>query len=349
MKKQTSLHIATPCHENWNGMQPVDKGRFCAQCSRQVTDFTQMTDAQILTYLSSHRGKMCGRFEESQLNRPLAEITPPKKRSWYIAFSLPLLLFFQKNTAQSGHHNASTPTVMAEQKRTLIGDTIISGSIAPPVPDTITVQGTVRDEQGTPIAYANIIQKNTKRGTITDSVGRFSLQLPVEDSSITLEASYVGYASAEQIIYTKEPVAPLEMSLQLQPFRLGEVVTIGSFAPVRARKTKERSTVTCKKVTVVEKADSAFQKLTASELFTVYPNPVSAGSETKIRISRKGQYELQLLDNNSSLLKHSLATAIEDGDITSFEIPSSLPAGIYYLRVIHTGSRKSYLEKLVIR
>ena len=51
MSKKIQLHIPTPCHENWDNMNPVDKGRFCMSCQKKVIDFTGMNDEQLIAYL----------------------------------------------------------------------------------------------------------------------------------------------------------------------------------------------------------------------------------------------------------------------------------------------------------
>ena len=80
MQKQTSLYVPTPCHEDWNSMTPTQQGKFCASCCRQVVDFSLMSDQQILNFLSHQSGKLCGRFEAEQLQRPLAETKIKKKK-----------------------------------------------------------------------------------------------------------------------------------------------------------------------------------------------------------------------------------------------------------------------------
>ena len=44
MQKQTSLYIPKPCHEDWNKMTPTQQGKFCSSCSKQVIDFSLMSD-----------------------------------------------------------------------------------------------------------------------------------------------------------------------------------------------------------------------------------------------------------------------------------------------------------------
>jgi len=96
MKEQTHFHIPTPCHEDWDNMTPRDKGRFCASCSKQVVDFSLMSDQQVLNYFKNATGNVCGRFANDQLQRPMIEAPKQKKKVWWIAAMMPLFLFAKK-------------------------------------------------------------------------------------------------------------------------------------------------------------------------------------------------------------------------------------------------------------
>jgi len=50
MLKNIQLSIPKPCHENWDAMSPVEKGRFCGSCQKQVVDFSNMNDWQIAEF-----------------------------------------------------------------------------------------------------------------------------------------------------------------------------------------------------------------------------------------------------------------------------------------------------------
>ncbi|MDR2773811.1 MAG: SusC/RagA family TonB-linked outer membrane protein, partial [Tannerella sp.] len=60
--------------------------------------------------------------------------------------------------------------------------------------DDRRISGTVTDEKGEPIIGANIMEKGTTNGTVTDSDGNFSLE--VTDNTI-LQVSYIGYIAQE--------------------------------------------------------------------------------------------------------------------------------------------------------
>lgn len=93
------VRIPEPCHEDWNKMQPDDKGKFCGSCSKSVFDFSNKTDNEIKDILIAHKGQhVCGHFKKSQVNRPLNISINfndlPKNISIAKAFAIALFLSF---------------------------------------------------------------------------------------------------------------------------------------------------------------------------------------------------------------------------------------------------------------
>ena len=62
----------------------------------------------------------------------------------------------------------------------------------------VTVSGTIVDENGDPIIGANIIEKGTSNGTITDFDGNYSIS--VADANAIIEYSYIGFATIEEAV-----------------------------------------------------------------------------------------------------------------------------------------------------
>ena len=86
---------------------------------------------------------------------------------------------------------------------------------------SISVSGTVVDELGEPILGANIIQKGTTNGVLTDIDGNFSLKAP---NGATLVVSYIGYETVEvKVTGTK----PMQIVLAEDVKALEDVVVIG--------------------------------------------------------------------------------------------------------------------------
>ncbi|MDE1192676.1 MAG: carboxypeptidase-like regulatory domain-containing protein, partial [Arachidicoccus sp.] len=77
------------------------------------------------------------------------------------------------------------------KKQPYISDSIIFMPIK-------TVQGKVTDSSGNPLAGVSLLIKGTKRGTITDEDGNFSLN--VTDSNSVLVISLIGYRTKEVMI-----------------------------------------------------------------------------------------------------------------------------------------------------
>ncbi len=61
------ITINEPCHENWEAMTPNQQGAFCGSCQKSVVDFSKKTLEEIKNFFSEPKGKVCGRFEEKQL------------------------------------------------------------------------------------------------------------------------------------------------------------------------------------------------------------------------------------------------------------------------------------------
>src|ERR1051326_1671697 len=100
MNNNFSITIPKPCHEDWNKMTPDQKGAFCGSCQKSVYDFTGKSDAEIAGILEKNKGKkICGRFDASQLERPMEKNIPvyhlqQNNYSGLQAFAMALFLVF---------------------------------------------------------------------------------------------------------------------------------------------------------------------------------------------------------------------------------------------------------------
>ncbi|MCL7762414.1 energy transducer TonB [Polaribacter sp. Z014] len=75
MNSKFKITIPKPCHENWNIMTPMEKGRFCSSCSKTVIDFTKKSTSEIQEYLVENKNqRVCGHFYKKQLDSITIEI-----------------------------------------------------------------------------------------------------------------------------------------------------------------------------------------------------------------------------------------------------------------------------------
>ena len=96
-----------------------------------------------------------------------------------------------------------------------------AGKVAGTQQNRKTVSGVVRDEQGVPVIGANVLEKGTSNGTITDMDGRYTLQVA---EGATLQISYIGYGTKEMKVAGQSSI---DVQLAEDSEALSEVVVVG--------------------------------------------------------------------------------------------------------------------------
>ena len=359
MKEQIYLHIPQPCHEDWDKMTPVDRGKFCGSCAKQVVDFTCMSDQQVLNYFKNTNGKTCGRFAEDQLQRALQPVIPQKKKAWWIAAMMPLLLLFEKSNAQKRNlNNNNTSVTVKEPRPEIMGkvarpeicgvkkDTlarnesqeILVGMVA--IADNNFINGRIVDEEGKPVEFASVQDVNENYFAETNSSGLFKIKTRNKNDSAVLKFSAMGYETKEikinndgidKVIILSKKINELYPVVVNTPYSIkGSVGLTFCVRHIRSR-------------------DTLIQKIFKSESFKVFPNPIQRGSDLKIDVKNEGTYSIQVFDNSSKLLLVKDFTAIKGATITSVDIPSSYAGGIYYVRLVDEKKKKQYTDKIIIQ
>lgn len=225
MSQIKNISIPKPCHESWQQMTPVEQGRHCAECCKTITDFSAMSNNEVIAYLSA-TSNVCGRFNEQQLhgmNHQLYAESLPAAGGWKrLALMMSLL-----SSVLSIKAMAQTKAVVREQgpkvkKQSKLEDFML-GKVAF-IPDSVkfrVVTGRVSDENNAPIAGVIIKQLSGTTGTQTDTNGNFKLQVPISATQFT--ASFIGYKSQ---LVDIGPDNTFQIKLTMQPSLLGEVVII---------------------------------------------------------------------------------------------------------------------------
>lgn len=83
------------------------------------------------------------------------------------------------------------------------------------------VSGTVKDEFGEPVAFANVVFKDTNEGTITNENGRYYLES--DENHTAIWVSFIGY-EVKNIELTKRTTYDMEVVLKEEASTLDEVV-----------------------------------------------------------------------------------------------------------------------------
>ncbi|MBI6120817.1 SusC/RagA family TonB-linked outer membrane protein [Salegentibacter maritimus] len=104
--------------------------------------------------------------------------------------------------------------------------------------ENIIVTGTVLDAKtGIPVPSANIIEKGTSNGTMTDFDGNYSIEVP---KNATLEISFLGYATKEVKVDGRNEI---DIDLEEDASALEEVVVVGFGSQKRENVTGAVSTI----------------------------------------------------------------------------------------------------------
>lgn len=184
MSQPIRLSIPKPCHEKWDDFAPTTTGGFCSSCSKNVIDFTKMTDADIIEFIKTKPTNTCGRFRQGQLkDYTLArtydlKIKPSRMLLRAGLISLAMAFINKPTTAQTVTQPVKTEQTLSEKLKSASGKRIITGI--------------VRDNDSIPMPGVNVVVAGTQNGIVTDAEGRFQVPEPIGDGQ-ALIFSFIGY------------------------------------------------------------------------------------------------------------------------------------------------------------
>ena len=110
-----------------------------------------------------------------------------------------------------------------------------------------TVKGTIVDQTGEPVIGANIVEKGTTNGTISDGNGQFTLNL--QQKNPVLVVSYIGFSTKEVPVGN---ASSLNIKLSEDTESLDEVVVVGYGVQKRASVTGSVASIQSKDIATVK-------------------------------------------------------------------------------------------------
>jgi len=226
-----TIKIPEPCHEDWSKMTPTEKGKFCASCKKEVFDFTNYSDYELVRKLDRNES-ICGRFKETQLNK---EIKSLKRRNHTkVGLAASFMALFSVSTpffSQEGVHEIEV--------RDSISDNL--NAVAKNRNDFITIKGVVFDDVGG-LPGASIIIKGKMIGTETDFDGNFSIEIPKESfkEEVVLTFSFVGMKTKEIIINSKTNFLKVELNVDEDLMKNIVITALGWPTVTRKRSVLEK-------------------------------------------------------------------------------------------------------------
>lgn len=223
MSKKLQLHIADPCHENWENMSPVEQGRFCDACQKQVVDFSLMSDREIVQFFKRpSTGSVCGRFMNDQLDRDM--VMEKKRLPWikyFFQFALPAFLLGKEAQAQRGNDQKPS-TVQVSGRRTMGIMVQVNREPAVFVKEAVS---------GKPIPYASVVVKGDKRKNVADNSGRAFVESDAPwAEGVSITVSCIGYKTKTVTIPSSRQLYMngLSVELEIDPIVMEEIVIVGT-------------------------------------------------------------------------------------------------------------------------
>ena len=233
--KNKFLKLDNPCSKKWGEMKPNDQGSFCNLCSKNVIDFTNLSQDEISKTINRSGNNLCVRLTKTQLEAPIwslernFEFTIPKSN---IAAGLMLVTSLSiGHTLHAENHNVKAEI---SQSSVIIANTK-KEKIDPKTNEKRKVECTVfrgkitSEDLGNPVENAKITFVTSQKliSAYTSSDGTFSFEIPTDliDNDNVIRVNYndvnenrerfFGYETMDYILTKKELTA--EYNIQAIP------------------------------------------------------------------------------------------------------------------------------------
>ncbi len=226
MKNSLNISIQKPCHEDFNNFEKTKSGGFCNSCSKEVIDFTTMSNKEIVVYFTTTNKNTCGRFYKDQLkdyhhHRNKKKL---KKHSFISAISFSLISLFSgaSLTAQEKKSDTISTIPLNKSKKILRLN-------------SHTLKGVVLSGfDNYPLPGVSVVLKNSIVGTDSDFDGNFKLKNIKEGDIISVYS--IGFKTQEIVVQKNQTF--LKVVMQEDTSILGGLVVAGEVDVKATYKTK---------------------------------------------------------------------------------------------------------------
>lgn len=228
------IRIPTPCTQRWEELEPAEDGtRLCSRCRQSVTDFRGMRDDEVALAHALAGGRICGVYDEAQLRGDTTRRPPAPPRLVKLALGATLL---SGTAAAQSSSPPSAPTVQTPLSplRATASDAAAAETQAAPA-DTFVVRGTVRDEEGKPLAGAIVVVEggDPNRHARTDSLGAYTLALDSRPKG-RLRFAQLGRHSVLADVPPGDPAPRVDATLRIAAIELTTGIVVRAAPPHRS-------------------------------------------------------------------------------------------------------------------
>ena len=212
--KEITVTMPNPCKKReWDDMTPNASGRHCSNCDFTVIDFTNYTDKELVDFLLKSKGKLCGMFENYQLNRPMT-IAPEKTNTLLNRALLSAALLAGVATSVNGQTNAPQQMPMNSTLNSDIRQKNYVGAKPQEIKGVI-----INKRNKEPLEGIYIMIKGTIIETESDTDGTFSLTIPDSLSGKKIVLFIHGWAYRKQEVTLSASGIQFDLKIALLPRR----------------------------------------------------------------------------------------------------------------------------------
>lgn len=212
------IKMASPCTARWESMTGNDQSRHCAECNRNVYNFSAMTSAEIEQLIAARNGdRLCGRLYRRDDGTILTRDCPVGLRVRVRRISRRVVAALAAAMSFACTTKSLPRQALPQQDNSMLGDVMIAQSGF-----NLSAIGNEN-----PIAQAQITVIDLKSNKAiatgqTDEIGKFSLQLTPGDYRILVHKAGLVPESV-LVSINKYEMPQVKVKLQNRRFLMGLV------------------------------------------------------------------------------------------------------------------------------
>jgi hypothetical protein len=225
LQTQYLLSIPKPCDQRWEEMEVTPGGKYCVNCSKTVTDFTNFSNQELASFFKKNKEDVCGRFNRSQLDK---EYSVSRNRiPFFYPTSVALVTTFLMLTdPATGRSFSNLPSTTV---RAIVGDPLPGGYTNAPTDTFRIIRGFIKHaDTEKPLERAYVRVEHTNIVAFTDSSGFYELFIPMKYAvGAVILVNYYNYPT---ILIPLGSLTTVNISLR------EEITTVGGVRYIRKKK-----------------------------------------------------------------------------------------------------------------
>lgn len=323
-----NISINEPCHENWDAMTPNQQGAFCHSCKKDVVDFSKMSVEKIKEFFSKPQdGRVCGRFEEKQLQELSFDDFFARFRYWNFGRKFAIIFFLA-----FGFWIFSNSALAQSEK-------YLKGDVAYIPPKTEKKDSTKKHPGTSPVKQEEFLRgKTIKTNTVTPLEKQEQRVIMGKVKCVRPETTEKEPKKEETPVKKPETTTPVKTNKE-ENLVMGMVIA-RPVEPVKPILIEPKTTTGNKliiKPTGEERSlNPEENKNTEADPVVIYPNP----SNGNFTIDTKGKKTLHILDSNGRLV---MTQEINGSTLINAQ---HLQPGTYSISLL--GEGKPLIKKIII-